>query len=289
MCAPVAGQELAKGEVVAGFWKVFGAFALAAVIALLQPSVGWAAETTVRGAASGVYAGAGGLVEPDNESGRGQYDVKRLGVGAFGVWRFDAPRLRESAKRSGFFAALGVTFELEDSLHTMCGAGGCLLQTETNRRYLAKHVGTRLGAGYSWRFFEFRIGALAALPDANVTYADPLVMPDVMLRLGPRHIGWFELGLGAYDASTNLRPGLYLGGAVGPERLLQVSAHLGLHFVNGLCCSTVVMAGYRAEFGASRAVSDSASVGLGIALLGVSGGGPDRYVTEASVRVAFAY
>ena len=276
-------------DLVPGLLKAFEVFALAGVTTLLQPRVGWAAETTVRGVSAGVYAGAGGLVEPDNESGTGQYDVKRLGVGALGVWRVDRPRLREREQQSGFFAALGATFELEDSRRTGCGAFDCFLQTQTNERYLAKHVATRLGAGYSWPIFEFRVGALAALPDANVSYAEPLLLPDVMLRIGPRSIGWFELGLGAYDASTNLRPGLYLGGAVGSEQQLRVTAHFGLHFVNGLCCSTVVSAGYRGEVAASRALSDSVSLGLGIAFMNASASYADRSVVEGSAHVALAY
>jgi hypothetical protein len=274
---------------VLAFRQAFGVFARAGVIALLQPSVGWAAETTVRGVSAGIYAGAGGLLQPDNESGVGQYDVKRLGAGVLGVWRLDRPRLADREQQPGFFAAWGASFELEASLRTGCGAFDCFLQTQTNKSYLAKHVATRLGAGYSLPVFEFRVGALAALPDANVSYAEPLVMPDVMLRIGPRSFGWFELGLGAYDASTNLRPGLYLGGAVGPEQQLRISAHFGLHFVNGLCCSTVVSAGYRIELAGSRALSDSVSVGLGIALLGASASYADRSVTEGSARIAIAY
>jgi hypothetical protein len=272
------------------FLGVCRVLALASVIVLLQTGVGWAAETTVRGASGSMYAGAGKLTEPNNESGNDEYDVKRLGVGALGVWRPGRQQLREPNEESGFFAAFGGTFELEDSLHTVCsGYGSPCSSAGGSPRYLAQHVAARLGAGYSWRLFEFRIGALAALPDANVSYAQALLMPDVVVRIGQRSSGWFELGLGAYDASTNLRPGLYLGGALGSEERVRVSAHFGVHFVNGLCCSTVFSAGYRGELSASHAVTDKLSLGLGAAVMDGIWNQVDHFVAEGSARVSFAY
>jgi hypothetical protein len=276
-----------------GFQRLFGVLLGAGVLPLLQAKPACAQETTRRGVSSTVYAGAGGLAEPNNEVGPDQYDVKRVGVGALGVWRFASEERepREPGEERGFFAALGAGFELEDSILQGCNGSdfSCFGGGAVNQHYLGKHVAARLGVGYSWPIFEFRVGALASLPDAHVRYAQPVALPDVQLRLGNRDVGWFELGLGAYDASTNLRPGVYLGGAVGTERQLRISAHLGIHFVNGLCCSTVVMVGSRYELGASRAVTDSISVGLGVALLSDLSNEDSHYVGEGSARIALRY
>jgi len=257
---------------------------LAAVSLLLQSRPSWAAETTARGVSSTVYAGAGTLTVPNNEVANDEFAVKRMGVGALGVIRFDAAE-GEPARDGGFFAALGATFELEDSVHSVCAFSYSLCGSH----YLGKHIGARLGVGYSWRYFEFRVGALAAHPDAGVDYAQPLALPDVMLRVGERSFGWFELGLGAYDASTTLRPGIYLGGALGSPRILQVSAHLGVHLVNGLCCSTVVTAGYRYELSGVHELSSRLSVGAGLALLEGPAEPSDRLVLEGSGHVALAF
>jgi len=262
-----------------------GVFALAGVSLLLQSRPSWAAETTERAVSSTVYAGAGTLTVPNNEVANDEFAVKRLGVGALGVMRFDPAEGDEHARDSGFFAALGATFELEDSVHSVCAFSYSLC----GKHYLGKHIGARLGVGYSWRYFEFRVGALAAHPDAGVDYAQPLALPDVMLRVGERSFGWFELGLGAYDASTTLRPGIYLGGALGSPRILQVSAHLGVHLVNGLCCSTVVTAGYRYELSGVHELSSRLSVGAGLALLEGPAEPSDRLVVEGSGHVALAF
>jgi hypothetical protein len=189
---------------------------------------------------------------------------------------------------SGFFTVLGGSFELDSSLHTVCGYE-CWSGDHAGERYLGKHFATRLGLGYSFPIFEFRVGALLTIPDPNVSYAMTLLMPDVLARIGRRSIGWFELGLGAYSASTNLRPGVYVGGAFGSERLLQASAHLGLHFVNGLCCSTVTMAGYAGDLSVARAFSSSLTGSVGVTLYAAQRYSDVLWVGEGSARVAFAF
>src|SRR6188768_201979 len=212
-----------------------------AVILLQRPSACLAAETTEQALSATAYGGAGVLTVPNNERGDDEYDITRMGLALSGIVRPGAPDVsRAPVETSGFFVAFGGTFELESALHTACGFD-CDGQNDTGTRYLAKHFAGRVGVGYSFPLFEFRVGALIALPDANVDYAMALLMPDVLARVGRRNRGWLELGLGAYSASTNLRPGLYVGGALGSERLLQVSAHIGVHLVNGLCCHTVTM------------------------------------------------
>jgi len=263
----------------------YGVFTLVGVSLLLQSRASWAAETTGRGVSATVYAGTGTLAVPNNEVGDDEYAVKRVGVGALGVVRFGPQQSSEPAEQRGFFAAFGATFEAEDSVHSVCAFTHYLC----NQHYFGKHIGARLGAGYSWHYFEFRIGALAAHPDSSVGYAEPVALPDVMLRVGGRSLGWFELGLGAYDASTTLRPGIYLGGALGTAETLLVSAHMGVHFVNGLCCSTVTSAGYRFEVSGSHAVSSTLRVGAGLALLDGSGQANDHLVGEASGHLALAF
>jgi hypothetical protein len=268
------GREFAlddsRWSFMSGFFHLLRVLCGAGVILLLQAGVAWAEETTARGVSSTIYAGGGTLVVPNNETYPDLYDVQRLGVAGHGVWRFDAPRASARHQEHGFFGAFGAGFELEASKLRPCHGNdnGCFAgSTPVGERYWGKHVAARLGFGYSWRLFEFRLGALAALPDARVDYANPVVLPDVLLRAGNRNLAWVELGLGAYDASTNLRPGIYLGGAVGSEQVVRVSGHVGIHLVNGLCCNTVTSVGYRYELGATRALTDALSVGVGAALL----------------------
>lgn len=253
------------------------------VAALPPPRECRAAETTERGVAASVYGGAGKLREPNNESTENAYRVRRFGAGALGVWRFG--RGRSTSDPRQFFLALGGTFELESSHRTECGYGcpyyGDTSPSRDRTDERATHFGLRLGGGYTLSLFEFRAGVLTAQPDRDVSYAEPLWMPDVMVRFGRRRIGWFELGLGAYDASTVLRPGAYLGGALGSPAALRVSGHLGLHVPNGLCCSTVTHFGFRGELSAEHAFSDSVAAGVGAALLG-------ELVAEGSAHVRFA-
>jgi hypothetical protein len=260
--------------------RSFGVILGLLVVFLQQPADCWAAETTERGVSATVYGGAGKLREPNNESFEDAYRVRRFGAGALGVWRFDHRRPTHDPRR--FFVVAGATFELEHSHRTQCGYS-CPYGDNPSRAQtdeLATHFAARLGAGYSLPLFEFRAGVLTAQPDRDITYADPLWTPDVMVRFGRRSIGWFELGLGAYDASTALRPGAYLGGALGSPAQLRLSGHVGLHVPNGLCCSTVTHLGFRGELSAEHAFSESITVGAGAALVG-------ELVAEGSAHVRF--
>lgn len=264
-------------------WQVLGWVSVFAVVFLQRPSACRAAETTERGVTATLYGGAGDLHEPNNESFEDAYRIRRFGLGAAGALRFGSERAAPEPR--GFFLALGGTFELEHSRRTACGYS-CpyALEPAPSRELtdeLATHFGARVGGGYSWPVFEFRLGVLTAQPDRNITYADPLWLPDAQLRFGRRSLGWFELGLGAYDASTLLRPGLYVGGAWGAPRVARVSSHFGLHLVNGLCCSTVSEVGFRGELGVEHAFSDQLRAGVSAAVLG-------SWVAEGSLHVAFA-
>jgi hypothetical protein len=257
----------------------FGVILALAVAFLQQAAECRAAETTERGVSATVYGGAGKLREPNNESFEDAYRVKRFGAGALGVWRFGDRRTTEDPRT--FFVMAGATFELEGSHRTLCGYN-CPYRGDNPTREqtdeLATHFAVRLGAGYTLPLFEFRAGVLTAQPDRDITYADPLWMPDVLVRFGRRRIGWFELGLGAYDASTALRPGAYLGGALGSPALVRISGHIGLHVPNGLCCSTVTHVGFRGELSAEHTFSESVTAGVSAALLG-------ELVAEGSAHV----
>ncbi|HEX2669326.1 MAG TPA: hypothetical protein VHM25_00560, partial [Polyangiaceae bacterium] len=227
-----------------------------------------------------LYGGGGNLIVPNNETRPDEYEVIRMGMGVLGVVRPWAAPANGSRETSGFFAALGGSFELDRSLHSVCGYECPSGSSQEGERHLGKHFAARLGFGYSFPIFEFRVGALVAIPDPNVSYAMPLLLPDVMARIGPRDIGWFEVGLGAYSASTNFRPGLYIGGAVGSERVLQVSAHVGAHLVNGLCCGTVTIGGLAGDLSVAHAFSNSLSGSVGATLFRATWSSEEYFVGE---------
>lgn len=267
--------------------RFLGIVVMVGVILLQRISVCCAAETTTHGVSATLYGGAGTLTVPNNETRDDEYEITRVGVGALGVWRPGASRVKGVRESAGFFAALGGAFELDSSLHSVCGYE-CYQPSDEGERYVGKHFAGRLGFGYSFPIFEFRLGALAAIPDSHVSYAMPMLIPDVMMRIGPRDFGWFELGLGAYSASTNFRPGLYLGGALDIEHQLLVSAHGGVHLVNGLCCGTVNMAGIAGELSVAHAFSSSLTGSLGAIVYSAAWSSEEHLVAEGSARIAFA-
>jgi len=272
-----------------GLLKFIGTFVVLAVILLQRTSPCWAAETTASGVSATLYGGGGSLVVPNNERGPDQFETMRIGVGVLGILRPGSSHANSTrGETSGFFTVLGGSFELDSSLQTVC-AFDCYPSKDTEDRYLGKHFAARLGLGYSFPLFEFRVGALVAIPDPHVSYALPMIIPDVMARIGRRNRGWFELGLGAYSASTNFRPGLYIGGALGSERLLQVSAHVGVHLVNGLCCGTVNMGGYAGELSIAHAFSSSLTGNVGVNLFEAKWSSERYFVGEGSARLAFAF
>lgn len=270
-----------------GLLKFGGMVVTVGVILLQRASPCWAAETTASGVSGTLYAGGGSLTVPNNEVWPDEYDTTRVGVGVLGIVRPGAHAKGTDVETSGFFTVLGGSFELDSSLHTVC-AYECSDPNDMGKRHLGKHFAARLGLGYSFPIFEFRVGALVAIPDPHVSYAMPLLIPDVLARIGRRSVGWFELGLGAYSASTNFRPGLYVGGALGSERRVQVSAHVGLHLVNGLCCSTVTMAGYAGELSVAHAFSNSLTGSVGATVFEAESSSEAHFVVEGSARLAFA-
>jgi hypothetical protein len=221
------------------------------------------------------------MIDASNESGDATYDVHRFGFGLTGVLRFrgdaeavpsasprldTAPLTRRHEARA--FLMGNIAEELEWTRLTECGY---FCRERTTDGYpaptpgplkVASKVGLRLGAGYSFALVEFRLGALGVMPSSGSAFPDPIWSPDVMLRVGPRNIGWGELGLGAYDASTTLRPGAYVGGGGGRVDVLRVTGHLGLHMVNGQCCQTTMPFGLIAHLDVERALSGSLIAGV---------------------------
>lgn len=261
----------------ARFLQSIGAVAVGAVSLVQHPAACWAADTTGQGVTASVYAGGGHVEEPNNESSPDEFDEYRAGLGAVGIVRFKGAR--DGVAELGGFALLAASFELERLRQTACSFG-CDRQQSEPGYHSERHFAGRVNVGYGFRLVELRVGALAALPDSDARLAEPLLMPEVAMRLGRRSVGWFELGLGAYDASTNFRPGVYVGGAYGPDDVVRVSGHFGVHLPNGLCCSTVAFLGFRSELGLERALTDELRVGLGAAAYNAD-------VFEGSARLSF--
>lgn len=244
---------------------------IASVSLLQQTHACWAAETTQQGIAGSVFAGTGEMIDSNNEDGGDAYDVNRLGFGWLGVLRFEPQASETKAvaapeRNLGAFVQAGMAAELEWTRLTHCGdfcrwaPGGEEVVTPGPSKRAPK-VGLRAGGGYSFSLFEFRVGLLRVMPGDDSVFPDPIWSPDVQLRVGRRRLGWFELGFGAYDASTTLRPGLYVGGGGGQVDALRISGHLGIHLVNGLCCSSLVPFGGIVHLDVEHAVSDSLVAG----------------------------
>jgi hypothetical protein len=245
------------------------ASSLAAVILVQHPRGCWAAETTQSQANVSFYGGAGTVSIANNESDPDEYRVRRAGAGVYGVVRFN--REGDSSVRSererGFFLAAGLSAESDWVKQTHCtfycpvGVDSGDVSTSTFAR--ESEAGLRVGAGYSFSLFEFRVGGLATLPSKDAAFAKPLLMPDVLLRVGSRPRGWFELGLGAYDASTVLRPGLFIGGSLFSPEQVRITAHLGLHLVYGSWESTLQPFGGMADIAFEHAFAETWLAGVG--------------------------
>ena len=235
------GRALAVKAIVLRFLRWFIAVMAAGVILLPHPRVCCAAETTQRGITAGIFAGAGSAEDDNNEGAPDLYDLHRAGGGVLGVLRFSSSQPPTNPERElGFFAQGGAAAEVEWWKQTQCGAFCGAGASFVPGPYRASHkLGWRLGVGYGFSVFEFRVGLLQVLPSQDSMFPTQFVFPDAVLRFGRRSLGWFELGLGAYDASTSLRPGIYIGGGGFPVELVRVSGHAGVHLTQGICCQTV--------------------------------------------------
>ena len=119
----------------------------------------------------------------------------------------------------------------------------------------------RADLGYDWKYFGLRLGALAFQRWDNGYDRSPTanVVPDVEFRFARRAGFHAGVGFGAYDASTNFRPGGYhtLGYAGGGWAAdLRIGGHLVFDGEAGLRVSASV------RYAVSRVVAP----GLGLAV-----------------------
>jgi hypothetical protein len=129
-------------------------------------------------------------------------------------------------------------------------------------RRMQMGAGLRLGA--DWRWFGFGAGALTnyrlEAPGQYELARDLPLWPDVLLRFGRRDVLHVDLGLGAYDASTVLRPGLFAGVGVVPVEDWHILAHFGMH-QPGAFGNAVL----RADLAVRRGLGQGMEVGMGVA------------------------
>jgi hypothetical protein len=247
---------------VSSFLRWFIGLVAVSVILLPQPRRCCAAETTQRGVSAAVFGGVGGAEEDNNEGAPDVYQLHRLGGGLLGVLRGSST---DTQRNLGLFAQAGVTSELEWAKQTECGAFCAAGSSFTPGPYRAgQKLGWRLGVGYSFAAFEFRVGVLQVLRSQDSLFPQQLILPDVVARFGRRSVGWFELGLGAYDASTSLRPGIYLGGGGLPLEQLRLSGHVGLHRTQAADPSVGIGVFPVVELSADHAFSRSIIGGAGV-------------------------
>jgi len=242
-----------------------------------------AAPSAQRGnLATTVYGGAGDTKVPSNEV-EDIYDERHFGLGVLAS--FPASQAGTEAPESrGFIWQLGLTAERRSLRVVLCGYD-CQSHPPTSGFVSEGDLGVRAGAGADWSVFGFRAGLLFA-GGIHARVAESLPFPDVALRLGTRELLFVTLGLGAYDASTSLRPGLYAGLSVAPTKGFVGSIHYGLHFNNGSTGRTVIDLGTRLDFALDYALSPKLSAGLGIALLPT---GQAQSVTEGRATIGVGF
>ena len=122
-------------------------------------------------------------------------------------------------------------------------------------------AGGRASFGYDWDYFGMRAGALVFQRWASNVDGSPtsVVLPDASLRFG-RRLGFHsEVGFGAYDVATVMRPGLYVG-------LGYASGAWAADVRGGVHQTFDDQAGLRLDLSARYAVSRVVAPGLGIAV-----------------------
>lgn len=229
-----------------------------------------------------VHGGAGTIYVGSNEV-EDIYDQRHFGLGLLAS--FPASQLRpEQPESHGFMWQVGLTAERRSLRAVLCGYG-CRPHPQTSGFVNEAHLGIRAGAGSDGHWVGFRAGLLMA-GGIEARVAQRLIFPDLAFRAGPRELVFFSVGLGAYNASTSLRPGLYGGLSVVPLKGLIGSFHYGGHFNNGSLGDTVFQLDSRLDFALDYALSRKVSVGLGIARLT---SGRSEGVTEGYGSVALGF
>ena len=126
-------------------------------------------------------------------------------------------------------------------------------------------IGARVRLGYDWRWLGFQVGFLGweGLGSGSDPASHLGLLPDAYLRIGPRDVLRGEIGLGAYNAPTVLRPGLYVGLGVNGGQGWDVMGHLGVHAPMG---SLHANSQARADLEVRAPVAERIRVGFGAAL-----------------------
>jgi len=237
-------------------------FALAGVIGMQHGGVCWAGDNTVVDATGTMYGGAGTAEVGNNEGPPARYNERHFGVGALGILHpWDASG-GAPGEQLGGFVQFGLVGELR--AHELVSCGYSCAGDDRPGFISESHGGVRLGFGYDFRTLGLRGGALFTdSPNARVTRGG-IPIPDVQFRFGPRSHGWFEVGLGAYDASTTFRPGVYIGGAAVVAEHLTLSGHYGWHI--GIDEGEAIALGGRLSLGLDYAVRPNLRLGAGASL-----------------------
>lgn len=126
-------------------------------------------------------------------------------------------------------------------------------------------VGARVRLGYDWRWLGFQAGAIGweGLGSGSNPASHLGILPDVCLRIGPRDVLRGEIGLGAYNAPTVLRPGLYLGVGVNAGQGWDLMGHFGIHAPMG---SEQADSQARADMEVRAPITETIRLGFGAAV-----------------------
>ncbi len=160
----------------------------------------------------------------------------------------------------GFSLGGGGAGEYRGFTRTACSDAPCSTTNDVipKTRLLA---GGRANLGYDTDYFGVRVGALAFQRWASNVDPSPTanMLPDVNLRFG-RRLGFHgELGFGGYDASTIMRPGLYVGAG-------YASGAWAADLRGGVHETFDDQAGVRADLSARYVISRVVAPGLGVAV-----------------------
>jgi hypothetical protein len=263
--------------------SAFVASMLAGCLVLLRSTVCSASDSSSQLVSASMYGGYGPTGDNTNE-GIARYDVGFTGAGVFGRMHPWARPEGATEEGLGGFFQLGVVGEWHTARLISVGPS----RSSEDRGFQSEgRGGTQLGVGHDARGFGLRGGVLVSY--ALIQRVDRfLFLPDVQFRFGSRSRGWLEIGVGAYDASTTLRPGAYVGGGLVVTNPLTLSMHYGFHSPMG-----TLSFGDRLDLGAEYALSRAVRIGGGGSFQrGVGFGlGADFFsgIVEARVQTSFTF
>jgi hypothetical protein len=262
------------------------AFVGAGAALLLLPATASAGAAPSRDVAPSAYGGGGEVQVDNNETAPDRFDERHIGVGALAIVRPWLSPEDPSHLGSGGFVMFGATGELR--LHRVIS---CMFLCEPpfgDGWHREAHFGFRLGIGYDFDWIGVRGGVLYA-DSVSAWIADLLVSPDLELRFGPRDQMWVEVGVGAYDASTTLRPGVYAAFSFIPVKKLTLSLHYGAHAGKGTLDRTVPQIGARIDARVMYELTRDVSLGLGVSHQESSGFTFDEGMWEGRIEARFRF